>query len=66
MFYSDNPVRDAERWLAYQDKQAEAHRVGRCAHCGDDIFGYEEYYDFDGDLVHEDCLHGWAQNYKKG
>lgn len=65
-FYSDDPVRDAEAYLAYQDKQEKSHRVGRCAHCKDIIFGYEAYYDFNGEIIHEDCLYAWAEKYKKG
>lgn len=27
-----------------------------CDHCGGEIYEGEEYYEIDGDLIHEDCL----------
>lgn len=65
MFYSDNPVRDAEYWIANQDKEEMDHKVGSCDHCGDTIFGYEAYYDFNGEMIHEDCLYAWAEGYRR-
>lgn len=65
-FYSDNPVRDSEQWLAYQDKEELNHKVGYCDHCGDAIFGYEAYYDFNGEIIHSDCLYAWANKFQKG
>ena len=65
MFYSDDPVRDADRYDMEMHRQRERCRRGSCACCGEAIYGYEDYYDIDGILLHEDCLTDWAYQYKK-
>lgn len=65
-FYSNDPVRDAEDWLRCQDEDERKHRVGYCDHCGEIIYGYEEYYDFNGEIIHADCLYAWAEKFRKG
>ena len=57
MFYSDDPIRDAERY------HGEAEVIGKCEHCGDDIYEGEDYYDIEGEIIHEDCLREWAEKY---
>lgn len=53
-FYSDDPVRDAERYWDYMDKQVILN-CPVCEVCGEPI--EDEYsYNFDEDWVHEDCL----------
>lgn len=37
--------------------------VGYCEHCKEAVYRYEDYYDIDGELVHEDCLTDWAKKY---
>ena len=64
MYYTDDPVRDFERYDRDQWRRQERMCKGKCAHCGEDVYEYEEHYDLDGDLVHSDCLMGWADNYK--
>lgn len=32
-----------------------------CDHCGGEIYEGEEFYDIDGEFIHEDCLHDWAR-----
>ena len=64
-FYSDNPVRDFSRWDAEQERKRERHCRGACTHCGEDIYDWEDYYDIDGTLLHDDCLIDWAAQYKK-
>ena len=64
-FYSDDPVRDFDRWDAEMERNRMRHRRGRCIHCDEDIYEGEPHYDIDGDLLHEDCLWGWAQEYKR-
>lgn len=64
MCFTDNPVRDAERYAYLQDKHAELCRIGECAHCGEELHDYDEHYDFDGILVCDECLIDWAKNYK--
>jgi hypothetical protein len=65
MYYSDDPVADFNRWDADMEDRRLRNRRGRCAHCGEDIEGYEDYYDFDGELIHDDCLYAWADKFKK-
>lgn len=66
-FYrSDDPVRDAEFFLAHQEIEAESRHIGLCAHCKDTVFAYEERYTINGELIHGDCLYSWAAKYKAG
>lgn len=62
MFYSDDPIRDAERHQAWLDARQEV--IGKCEHCGDDIYADEDYYDIEGEIIHEDCLREWAEKYR--
>lgn len=39
--------------------------IGECVVCGDGITICDDYYDIDGDLIHDDCLHEWAKQYRK-
>ena len=59
IFYSDDPVRDAERHQAHNEPKV----IGKCEQCGDDICADEDYYDIYGALVHEDCLKDWAKRF---
>lgn len=34
-----------------------------CDHCGGEIYEGEEYYDIDGQYIHEDCLRDFAEDY---
>ena len=38
--------------------------IGVCEACGQPIQDGEGYYDFDGSLVHEECLLYWAEKYR--
>lgn len=39
--------------------------IGECAACGDDIHADEDrYYLPDGEMIHEDCLHDWAKQFR--
>lgn len=56
MFYSDNPVNDAERYLAELDKQEEEwrSRLPVCSECGEHI--EEDFcWDIEGELYCPDC-----------
>ena len=54
-FYSDNPVRDAERYIAYQDKHYAPDDEPVCWFC-EKPFGYSEVYTTGGGHeVCEDC-----------
>lgn len=51
-FYSDNPVRDAERYAAEQDRWIESCPI--CAKCGSRICD-ERLWNVYGELYHVDC-----------
>ena len=38
--------------------------VDRCCICKEDIFAGEIYFDFDGEMVHEDCVHEYIRRYR--
>ena len=38
--------------------------VGKCDGCGDEIHSDEDYFDINGELIHEDCLYSWAERYR--
>lgn len=52
MFYSDDPVRDAERHIAQQDEKLS--HYPKCSHCGYEIQD-EKLFDLDGELYHIKC-----------
>ncbi len=43
--------------------QETPHITGICAHCNMEIYAGEDYYFIDGDLVHEDCLRSFSEDY---
>lgn len=60
---TDDPVADAERYFAERDEALTVLPI--CSCCGERI-QEDELYDFDGDLVCEECLPVYlADNYKK-
>lgn len=64
-FRTDDPVRDFERWDAEQERRRELHFLCRCSQCGEAVYDYDDYYDFDGDKVHEDCAMDWIAQFKR-
>lgn len=38
--------------------------VGHCEACHEEIYAGEEYYDIEGELVHDDHLREWAEKYR--
>ena len=52
MYYTDDPVRDFDRYDREQ-AQREA-RLPHCEYCGEPI--YEKYYEICGKIVCEECL----------
>ena len=66
MFYTDDPVRDAEMYDRYMEREMEHSKVGVCDHCCEAIYGCDKYYDIEGYLLHDDCLIEWAAQFKKG
>lgn len=64
--WTDEPARDAEEYDREMEHRRWRNRVGRCCVCEDPIYATEEYYDIDGEMLHDDCLREWAAEYKKG
>ncbi len=66
MFYSDNPVLDAERYMAEQERELE--KLPLCSECGEPITD-ESCWDIDGELYCPDCAESlfckWTENYMK-
>ena len=45
--------------------QPEPKTVGECAACGDLIYSWEDRYNVEGEIIHYECLHDWAEKYKE-
>ena len=54
-----------EREIRWQ-REVEEHGLGACAHCGDPVLDYEEYYEINGELIHGDCILDWLEKFKHG
>ena len=65
VFRTDDPGRDADNWNAYYERLQERHFLCRCSQCGEALYDYDDYYDFDGDKVHEDCVMDWIEQFKR-
>jgi hypothetical protein len=52
-FYTDDPVMDAERYIAEQD--AEIEKLPECCECGCKIQD-EHCYEINGEYICEECL----------
>lgn len=52
-FYSDDPVRDADRYDAYQEAQRD--KLPECTYCTEKI-DEDYYFDINGEPVCGDCL----------
>lgn len=65
MYWTDDPVRDAARYDAEQDRKLAECCIGKCTQCGAVLYSFDDYYDVDGTLICDDCLYDWAAQYKK-
>ncbi len=65
MCWTDDPVADFNRYDMEMERKRERHYKGECIHCREAVYDYDDHYDMEGDLLHEDCLYGWAEQYKK-
>ena len=67
MPWTDDPIRDAERHEAEQERQLQ--KLPICCECGEPI-QTDECYEFDGELLCPDCLMGnhrnWTEDYMEG
>lgn len=48
-----------------EDSREEGESIGKCVCCRTDIMNYEDYYDIDGLLVHDDCGIDFLNEFKK-
>lgn len=55
-YYTDNPVRDAERHQADQDRELE--RLPVCCFCDNPIQN-EHFYEINGEAICPDCLENY-------
>ena len=39
--------------------------IGYCAHCKEAIYAWEDHYNIEDELIHDDCLVDWAAKYRK-
>ena len=54
MYFTENPITDAERYA--QEGTSQRYQYKRCCVCGERILPDEQYYDFDGDTVCRECM----------
>lgn len=47
-------------------EQPQAIEIDRCSQCGNGILQGEEYYDFGGEVVCNECLDEYLSYFKKG
>lgn len=59
MYYSDDPVRDAERYMEDQERRSEQRPV--CSDCGYTIYD-DHYYQINDEVICRRCL---DHNYRK-
>lgn len=59
MFYTDNPILDAERY--YAEREEEVERLPECSECGQPIQD-EHCYEINDEYICEKCL---VENHKK-
>lgn len=62
ILWTSDPVKDAR---AYEEN-TRTKPIGICEQCSDLIYDCDEYYEICGDMIHEDCLTDWAEQFKKG
>lgn len=44
--------------------EQDPRHAGKCVACGAMIHVADAHYNFDGELVHEECLFDWARKYR--
>lgn len=55
----DDPVADAE-----DHANRDMPIIGICEHCNEPIYTWEDYYDIEGTLLHDECSFDWLRQYK--
>lgn len=56
----DAPIEDA-----HDHANRDMPEVGTCEHCGKPIYGWEDYYDIDGVLLHFNCEYEYMNKFLK-
>lgn len=56
---------DLDRFAYGQADPQEAEIFCECDECNGEIYKDEEYYDINGWIVCQHCLHAWAKQHKK-
>lgn len=62
MYFTDDPIRDSERYEAEQERKLQM--LPKCCKCDEHIQD-EFLFDIDGDLVCEDCLPDYMEQHYK-
>lgn len=60
MHYTDDPVRDAERYQMDLERENPP-KVILCDECGIDIYPGQKYYNIDGNKFCKDCIELFAE-----
>lgn len=64
MYYTDDPLKDFDRYEAEQQRYLDS--LPKCAECGEPIQS-EKCYEIDGELICQDCLENnhmhWVEDY---
>ena len=42
----------------------EPEAVDICAECKEPVFGWEDRYNIEGEIIHDDCLIDWAERFR--
>lgn len=48
-----------------EDHREEGQAIGKCASCSVEIMEWEDYYDIDGLLIHDDCGIKFLNQFKR-
>lgn len=62
-YYTDNPIADAERYMADQEREME--RLPLCSECGERITD-DECWVIEGEIYHPDCAEELFCHYTEG
>lgn len=47
-----------------EDNRACGESIGDCCECNSEIMEWEEYYDLEGTLIHDDCVFRYLRQFK--
>lgn len=55
MYFTDDPVRDADNYFAEKDREEQEATFAHCSECGNSIYYGERYAEEDGEYICEKC-----------